>query len=168
MNEDLSDNAHEGNCRKIPASAQPHDPFKEIARLVLAMNADELRTLAKWSGDVSDIKDREQFSRVFAANMFAAVSKYAQPQLCSTKSNELDPPKFAEFLLIALSSPSRGDAMVGDLTEDFTRECKEFGRDRAVRLYWARTLRSLWPLMRHAIGKALKWGAVYAAVRRLF
>ncbi len=40
--------------------------------------------------------------------------------------------------------------------------------DRAVRLYSARTLRSLWPLLRRAIGKALKWGAVIATVRRLF
>src|SRR5258708_15480863 len=42
------------------------------------------------------------------------------------------------------------------------------GRDYAVRWYWTDTLRSLWPLLRRAIGKALKWGAVIATVRRLF
>jgi hypothetical protein len=31
-----------------------------------------------------------------------------------------------------------------------------------------RMLRSLWPLPRRAIGEALKWGAVIAAVKRLF
>jgi len=45
---------------------------------------------------------------------------------------------------------------------------KKLGRPRAVRLYWARTLRSLWPLLRRAIGKALKWGVLIATVRRLF
>jgi hypothetical protein len=58
--------------------------------------------------------------------------------------------------------------MVGDLNERFANERDKLGRCRAVRLYWARTLRSLWPLLRRAIGKALKWGAVIAAARRLF
>jgi hypothetical protein len=79
-----------------------------------------------------------------------------------------DPPKIAEFLLTALSSPSRADAIIGDLNERFADECEKLGRDRAVRLYCARTLRSLGPLLRRAIGKALKWGAVIAAFRRLF
>jgi hypothetical protein len=86
----------------------------------------------------------------------------------STKADNHNPPKLAEFLLIALSSPSRGESMIGDLKERFAREFQELGRDRAVRLYWARTLRSLWPLLRRAIGKALKWGAVIAAVKRIF
>jgi hypothetical protein len=83
-------------------------------------------------------------------------------------SDKRDPPKMAEFLLTALATTRRAEAMIGDLNERFTDECKKFGRDRAVRLYWARTLRSLGPLLRRAIGKALKWGAVIAAVRRLF
>jgi hypothetical protein len=165
MNEDLNDKAPKGDRRKTSASARPHDPFKEIARVVLAMNADELRTLAKWSGDVSDIKNLEQFSRVFAANLFAAVSRHAQSKLCTTEPNELDPPNFAEFLLIAFSSLSRGDAMIGDLNEHFDRECEKLGRRRAVWRYWARTLRSLWPLLWR---KAVKWGALIAALKRLF
>jgi hypothetical protein len=58
--------------------------------------------------------------------------------------------------------------VIGALNERFIRDCEKLGRPRAVRLYWARTLRSLWPLLRRAIGKALKWGAVIATVRRLF
>jgi len=83
-----------------------------------------------------------------------------------TMPNDPNPPKFAEFLLAALATPCRADAAIGDLNEHFTRDCNEFGRDRAVRLYSARTLRSLWPLLRRAIVKALKWGAVLATVKR--
>jgi hypothetical protein len=79
-----------------------------------------------------------------------------------------EPPTLAEFLLTALAATRTAEAMIGDLNERFTCDCDEFGRPRAVHLYWARTLRSLCPLLRRAIGKALKWGAVIAAVRRLF
>jgi hypothetical protein len=79
-----------------------------------------------------------------------------------------DPPNVAEFLLAALATTRAAEAMIGDLNERFATECKEFGRDRAVWLYWAHTLRSLWPLLKRAVAKAVKWGAVIAAVRRLF
>ena|SRR5215471_4691564 len=79
-----------------------------------------------------------------------------------------EPPTIAEFLLTALLKPSRADAATGDLNERFARECVEFGHRRASRLYWARTWESLWPLLRRAIGKAMKWGVVIATVRRLF
>ena len=39
----------------------------------------------------------------------------------------------------------------------------ELGNQHAARLHWVRTLHSLW-----AAAKALKWGVVVAAVRRLF
>jgi hypothetical protein len=78
------------------------------------------------------------------------------------------PPKLAEFLLIAFTPARRAMHMIGDRNEVFARECKEFGRDRAVRRYWADTLRSLSPLLTRAIERALKWGTVIAAVRRLF
>jgi hypothetical protein len=99
-----------------------------------------------------------------------------------TKANELlgememvepeqatvDPPGFAEFLLTALLKPAHADAVTGDLNERFTRDCEELGRRRAVWRYWARTLYSLWPLLRRAIGKAVKWGVVIDTVRRHF
>jgi hypothetical protein len=85
-----------------------------------------------------------------------------------TAPDNREPPRIAEFLLTALATTPRAESMVGDLNERFADECKKLGRDSAVRLYWARTLRSLWPLLRRAIGKALKWGAVVAALRRLF
>ena len=89
-------------------------------------------------------------------------------KLIAPMSDQQDPPKIAEFLLTALATTRHAEAAVGDLNERFTDECEKLGRRRAVRLYWARTLRSLWPLLRRAIGKALKWGAVIAAVRRIF
>jgi predicted DNA-binding protein (UPF0251 family) len=77
-----------------------------------------------------------------------------------TRDDEPDPPRLAEFLLTLVMPPSRADAVTGDLNEHFARDYKELGRRRAVRLYWARTLPSLWPLLRRAIGKAMKWGAI--------
>jgi hypothetical protein len=73
------------------------------------------------------------------------------------------PPKIAEFMLTMLATTRGAEAMIGDLNERFTRECKEFDRDRAVRLYWARTLRSLGPLLWRAIGKV-----VITMVKRFF
>jgi hypothetical protein len=81
------------------------------------------------------------------------------------KRDNPDPPELAEFLLTALATTRAAEAMVGDLNERFTTEREKLGRDRAVRLYWARTLRSLRPLLRRAIGKALQWGAVITTTR---
>jgi hypothetical protein len=49
----------------------------------------------------------------------------------------------AEFLITMLATTRHAEAMIGDLNERFTREYKEFGPDRAVRLCWAHALRSL-------------------------
>jgi hypothetical protein len=90
----------------------------------------------------------------------------AQPAMPAIPSNTIakpDPPKFAEFLLTLLATTQRADAMIGDLNERFTRECREFSRASAVRLYWARTLHSLPPLVWRAIGKV-----VLAVVERFF
>jgi hypothetical protein len=85
-----------------------------------------------------------------------------------TKDDKIDPPKFAEFLLIAFAPRGRANPMIGDRNEVFTRECVELGRYRAARRYWAETLYSLWPLLWRAVGKAVKWGALIAAFKRLF
>jgi hypothetical protein len=74
----------------------------------------------------------------------------------------------AEFLLTLFAATHHAEAVIGDLNERFGDECRKIGRPRAIRLYWARTLRSLWPLMRRASGKVLKWGAVISMVRRIF
>ena len=85
-----------------------------------------------------------------------------------SRTKQVAPPKVAEFLLTALATTPRANAMNGDLNEHFTRDCEKLGRRRAVRLYWARTLRSLWPLLVRAIGRAVKWGALIATTRWYF
>jgi hypothetical protein len=89
-------------------------------------------------------------------------------EMVEHEQTRIDPPGIAEFLLTALLKPSQADALTGDLNEHFARDCEKSGRRRAVRLYWARTLRSLWPLLWRAMGKAVKWGAVIDTVRRHF
>lgn len=79
-----------------------------------------------------------------------------------------EPPQFAEFLVIALSSSRHGDAAIGCLNERFTRECEEYGVKRARLRYWAKAAKSIAPLLVRAVGKALKWGVVVAAVKRFF
>jgi hypothetical protein len=108
-------------------------------------------------------------NRILAVNWDLAVTEHIVPrETVQAKTAPTNPPKLAEFLLIAFATTRHAAHAVGDRNEVFARECGEFGRDRAVRRYWADTLRSLRPLLRRAIGKVLKWGAVIAAVRRLF
>ena len=83
-----------------------------------------------------------------------------------TKAGDHNPPKLAEFLLTMLLKPCHLDGVTGDLNERFASECRHLGQRRAVWRYWRRTFDSLWPLMRRAIGKAMKWGAVIATVKR--
>jgi hypothetical protein len=106
-------------------------------------------------------------NRVFTTNWDHFSKEHIIPHHGS-RTTQVAPPKVAEFLLTALATTPRANAMIGDLNERLADEIQKLGRDRAVRLYWARTLRSLWPLLWRTIGKAAKWGAVLAAVRRLF
>jgi hypothetical protein len=105
---------------------------------------------------------------LFAYGIYGQIRADKMAGTAASVPKGLDPPGVAEFLLTMLATTRYSEAVVGDLNERFAGECKEIGRDRAVRLYWARTLRSLWPLLRRAIGKAVKWGAVISVVRRFF
>jgi len=104
--------------------------------------------------------------RAALRNISRAENKPIVDALGVTTSSEAEPPKIAEFLLTALATTRAAEAMIGDLNERFADECKELGQHRAVRLYWARTLRSLLPLLRRAIGKAVKWGVMIDMLRR--
>jgi hypothetical protein len=77
-----------------------------------------------------------------------------------------DPPKYAELLLTAFASTRHGEAMIGDLNEQYAGWCEHFGTRHARWLYWARTAQSIGPLLLRWIGKALKWAAVISTVRR--
>jgi hypothetical protein len=89
-------------------------------------------------------------------------------RIAEDQQRAVNPPAIAEFLLTMLATTRRAEAMIGDLNERFTRECQECGHARAVRLYWARTLRSVGPLLWRATAKVVRWGVVLAALRRLF
>jgi hypothetical protein len=78
------------------------------------------------------------------------------------------PPKIAEFCLGALLSGAKADAIIGDLNERFQQDLKRYGVRRARRLYSARTIKSLWPLFRRAVARAIKVGAFAEFVRRFF
>ena len=116
---------------------------------------------------------RNQLSKINSAHVVDVHihMRDSGPQLkivLTRKADDQNPPGLAEFLLMLFATKRRAEYVTGDLNERFATECEKLGRDRAVRLYWARTLRSLRPLLWRAMGKAVKWGAVIAAVRRLF
>lgn len=79
-----------------------------------------------------------------------------------------EPPKAAEFCLALFLDKTKGDALIGDLSERFDMDCARFGAKRARRLYWGRALKSLWPLMRRLAARAIKLGVVIEYVRRIF
>jgi hypothetical protein len=114
---------------------------------------------------------RRQLAKILSAEVAGALGVNINDAgidiIGPTLDDKANPPKLAEFLLIMLAPRRRAEHMIGDMDEHFTRECKEFGRDRAVRRYWARTFWSLWPLLWRAIGRAVKGGVVIAAARRL-
>jgi hypothetical protein len=90
------------------------------------------------------------------------------PKFLQPEQSACDPPKTAEFLLTVLLKSSQVEGVKGDLREQFDSDCQRLGQRRAVWLYWRRTIESLWPLLRRAIGKAFKWGVLAAAVKRIF
>jgi hypothetical protein len=68
-----------------------------------------------------------------------------------------EPPHFGEFLFTLLQKPSHAASAIGDLDERFQHDCDRYGVRRAKQMYWAHVLRSAWPLLRRAIGRAVKW-----------
>lgn len=79
-----------------------------------------------------------------------------------------NPPAVAEFLLRVCATSKHQEAALGDMNERFAQDCADRGMRRARLLYWAGTLRSLFPLATRLVGRALKWAAVMDAIRRHF
>jgi hypothetical protein len=69
-----------------------------------------------------------------------------------------DPPAIAEFLLELFLRHKEG--IVGDLRERYRREYRSLGRKRAQRRYWAECARTVMPLLRRALSKAIRWGVL--------
>jgi hypothetical protein len=87
----------------------------------------------------------------------------APPSEASTRT---EPPKIAEFCLGLFLSNAKSAGMIGDLSEQFAQDCQQIGERRARRVYWARTMRSLWPLFRRMAARTVRWGVVIETVRR--
>lgn len=79
-----------------------------------------------------------------------------------------DPPKIADYCLSLFLSPAKSDAIIGDLNERFVQDCQRYGTARARQHYWGHTLWSLWPLLKRAAARAVRWGVVFEGVRRFF
>ena len=82
--------------------------------------------------------------------------QFPLPEIEDCEEEAPQPPKWAEFFLTALACSRHAEAAIGDLNERFAGECEQFGAKRAARLYWARTARSIVPLLLRAVGKVLK------------
>jgi hypothetical protein len=85
------------------------------------------------------------------------------------QSDDPQPPGLAGFLLATLAkSSSAAEAAIGDMHERYARDCARYGVRYATLYCWGHTLRSLWPLIRRALGRGVKWAAIISAVKRLF
>jgi hypothetical protein len=97
---------------------------------------------------------------------FATVESEVVTQ--SQKAPPVEPPRLAEFGLSLFLKGDKADALTGDLNERFEQDCQRYGAKRARRIYWGRALRSLWPLLRRAAARAIKWGVIIDNVWRHF
>jgi hypothetical protein len=93
-----------------------------------------------------------------------------EQDLTAVESNILNQvPKWAGFFVALFAkTPADADALIGCMNERFVRDCARYGVQRATILYWKEALRSLWPLIRRALGRAMKWAAIISAVKRYF
>jgi hypothetical protein len=85
----------------------------------------------------------------------------------------LEPPGLAESLLIIFARRTTRtkdiDALVGDFAERFERDCASgMSRPRAVRLYWAHVVSSIWPQIWQAIQRVGWLGLIAEFLRRWF
>ena len=94
-----------------------------------------------------------------------------QPDLvvhCGDDTQAPNPPAIADFLLALFARSKRDVAAVGDINELFDRECAKYGRARANRWYWAKSLGFLLPLLARAISRATKLAILIGVLRRYF
>jgi hypothetical protein len=81
----------------------------------------------------------------------------------ATKTEAIDPPKFAEFVLRMCATSIRDDAEWGCMIERFANNCAKLGSARATRLYRADVL----GYMLRQLPRALKWAALIKVFKRL-
>jgi hypothetical protein len=79
----------------------------------------------------------------------------------------MEPPWFAELIFRFLAKPKSRDALLGDLEEQFSRNVKRFGYQRACRFYWTDALSSVLPLIVQQLKRIGVWGLLAACLKRL-
>jgi hypothetical protein len=77
-----------------------------------------------------------------------------------------NPPPIPHDLLRPFARSKRDLAAIGDINELYDRDRARFGRARARRLYWAETLKFLWPLLGRAFSRVIKWAVIIDALKR--
>lgn len=90
-----------------------------------------------------------------------AVDLALQEHVTSPEVVRNAPPAVAEFLMMVFASKKQTDAILGDMEERFSRDCKSLTLRRAQLRYWALTIRNLGPLTIRAFKRlgnvALMW-----------
>jgi hypothetical protein len=90
------------------------------------------------------------------------------PKASGFEQPTAEPPRIAEFCLALLLTKAHGDAVIGDLGENFEKDRERYGVERARRMYWGRILKSLLPLLKRWAERAIKWIITAEFLRRLF
>jgi hypothetical protein len=99
---------------------------------------------------------------------FIAQQKHEFEMLGEIADTTASPPALAEWIIGSLLRGKKQQAALGDLDELFHTDLERFGERRARRLYWARSVRFLWPMLRRIFGRIASWGVVAAVARRFF
>jgi hypothetical protein len=107
-------------------------------------------------------------SRELAAHLAGFTTVESEAVAQSQNDPPVEPPRVAEFCLSLFLRGDKADALIGDLNERFEQDCERYGAKRAARIYWGRALRSLWPLLRRAAARVIRWSFMIESVRRLF
>jgi hypothetical protein len=71
------------------------------------------------------------------------------------------PPEVAELLLRFCARANRDQFFAGDISEAFHRDCAQYGRAKAARLYWSEVAGYLFRL-------SFRWAAIVGAIKKLF
>jgi len=79
-----------------------------------------------------------------------------------------NPPKFFDFCIPLLLSGPKAEGLLQCLDERFERDCALYGVARARWMYRGSALRSLWPLLRRVVARAIKKAVVLEVIRRFF
>jgi hypothetical protein len=136
------------------------DPFivKVDTLVVSSVDQDHLSTV-----------DWQQYMRKYRKELahVRSLNRHTRLRYLIRLENErgANPPALAEFLLGALSPKRNAEALLGDLEERFTRDCKSVGTERAQSRYWAAAVRTLLPLAWRALKKAGLSALVAGALR---